>query len=288
MSCASCHNPSMAWTDGLPRARGLNQVELSRNTPTLLNVHHSQQRFFWDGRASSVEEATLTALQSRIEMNRDPKELVVELNRIPDYARQFTDVYGLSGITPEHIGKAIAAFVKTLYPGETAFDRFRKDAGAMDASAQRGLQVFTGSGRCVLCHTGPGLSNGFFHNTGLKPLPGSQDAGRFAVEPGPLNHRAFKTVPLRNVALTAPYMHDGSLKTLGEVVEFSDQGGDSQEGQARMMQPLGLSQGDKQDLLAFLHALTSDQKPVPLPVMPREAGPPTPSRRRCGASSASR
>jgi len=272
MACASCHNPSLAWRDGLPRARGLGGVELARRTPTLLNVHHEQQRFFWDGRASSVEEASLTALQSRLEMNRDPRELVKELNRIPEYAHRFVSVYGPSGITPENVAKAVAAFVKAeIRPAPTAFDRFRADPAAMSASAQRGLVAFTGKGRCVLCHTGPGLSNGFFHNTGVKPIPGVDDVGRYAVVPNQNDFRAFKTVPLRNVALTAPYMHNGSLKTLRDVVDFYDRGGDVAEGRDPLMQPLGLSAGEKEDLLAFLDALTSPQAPVAVPVLPMEA-----------------
>ena len=271
MSCATCHNPSLAWRDGLPRARGLNGVELARRTPTLLNVHHTQQRFLWDGRANSVEEAALNALTSRLEMNRDSWELVRELNRVPDYARQFTGVYGLTGITPENIAKAVASFVKAeIRPLPTAFDRFREDPSALSASAQRGLLAFTGKGRCVLCHTGPGLSNGFFHNTGVKPTPGVEDVGRYAVVANKNDWRAFKTVPLRNVALTAPYMHNGSIKTLREVVEFYDRGGDSAEGRDSMMQPLNLDAREKADLVAFLESLTSPQPAVAVPALPTE------------------
>jgi cytochrome c peroxidase len=276
MACASCHNPSMAWRDGLPRARGLNGVELPRRTPTLLNVHHEQQRFFWDGRASSVEEASLTALQSRLEMNRDPQELVKELNRIPEYSHRFVSVYGPVGITPQTIAKAVATFVKAeIRPAPTPFDRFRHDPDAMSPAAQRGLVTFTGKGRCVLCHTGPGLSNAFFHNTGVKPIPGVEDVGRYAVVPNKNDYRAFKTMPLRNVALTAPYMHNGSLKTLRDVVDFYDRGGDVAEGRDPLMQPLGLSELEKDDLVAFLNALTSPQAPVAVPNLPMEAEAPT-------------
>jgi cytochrome c peroxidase len=274
MSCASCHNPSLAWRDGLPRARGINGMELARRTPSLLNIHNEQHRFFWDGRASTIEEATLTALQSRLEMNRDPAELVRELNRIPEYADRFVSVYGLQGITRENIGKAIASFVKTIRPAPTPFDRFRSDPDAMSAAAQRGLVVFTGKGRCVLCHTGPGLSNGYFHNTGVKPTPGVEDAGRYAVAPNPNDYRAFKTVPLRNVALTGPYMHNGSLKTLRDVVDFYNRGGDDPDGRDPLIQPLNLTDQEKSDLLAFLNALTSPQAPVALPVLPLEQSAP--------------
>ncbi len=276
MSCASCHNPSLAWRDGLPRAHGLNGVELARRTPTLLNVHHTQQRFLWDGRANSVEEAALNALTSRLEMNRDPWELVRELNRVPEYARQFTGVYGLSGITPENIAKSVAAFVKAeIRPLPTAFDRFRTDPDAMSPAAQRGLLAFTGKGRCVLCHTGPGLSNSFFHNTGVKPTPGVEDTGRYAIAANKSDWRAFKTVPLRNVALTAPYMHNGSIKNLREVVEFYDRGGDSAEGRDPLIQPLGLDAREKSDLVAFLEALTSPQPAVAVPALPSESEPPS-------------
>ncbi len=275
MSCASCHNPSLAWRDGLPRARGINGIELARRTPSLLNVHNEQHRFFWDGRASTLEGATLTALQSRLEMNRDPQTLVRELNRIPEYSNRFVSVFGLSGVTPENLAKAIASFVSTIRPGPTAFDRFRDDPNAMSPSAQRGLIVFTGKGRCILCHTGPGLSNAYFHNTGVKPTPGVEDTGRYAVAPDADDYRAFKTVPLRNVALTGPYMHNGSLATLRDVIEFYNRGGDDPEGRDPLIKPLGLTDGEKTDLLAFLNALTSPQTPVELPVLPVETPAPT-------------
>ncbi len=277
MSCATCHNPAMAWTDGLPRARGQGHAESSRNTPTLLNVHHGGRLLFWDGRAASVEEAVSTALRSRMEMNREPGELVRELNTIPDYAPQFVAVYGLAGITPGNIAKAIASFVRSqMHPGDTPFDRSRKDPAAMNEAQKRGLVAFTGKGRCSQCHAGPGFSDGLFHNTGLRPLPGVEDPGRHAVDPEPGAWRAFRTAPLRNVARTAPYMHDGSLRTLREVVDFYDRGGDEAAGRDPTIKPLGMTESEKSDLVAFLQALSAQPVEVAAPVLPAQAGPSSP------------
>ena len=274
MSCASCHNPSLGWADGLARARGLSHQELKRNTPSLLNVPFTQQRFFLDGRADTVEEASLTALQSRSEMNRDLKELIVELNRIADYPRQFVEVYGLSAMTPANLGKALASFIRAeIRSGETAFDRSSSDPAALTPAEGRGLVTFTGKGACVKCHVGPGFSDAFFHNTGLRPLAGVEDAGRFAIDSNQASWRAFSTPSLRNVGHTAPYMHDGSLLTLREVVEFYDRGGDEARARDPLIKPLGLTPAEKEDLVAFLKALTPPLRPAALPVLPVEQGP---------------
>ncbi len=274
MSCATCHDPAKAFSDGRARARGLLGQDLQRNTPTLLNVHSYQGRFFWDGRAASLEEAALTALQSRLELNRDLRELVVDLNRVPDYAHAFTGLYGLSGISPRNIARAIAQFIRAeVRPGETAFDRFRRDRSALSASQVRGLDLFTGKAGCVRCHSGPAFSDAAFHNTGLRPVPGVDDVGRFAVAPAPMTWRAYRTVALRNVARTAPYMHDGSLATLEDVVRFYDRGGDVKQGQDALIKPLGLSAGEQKDLVAFLRGLDSEPRRVAEPKLPAAGGP---------------
>mgnify|MGYP001587360914 CR=1 FL=1 len=277
MSCASCHNPSLAWADGLPRARGLHQQELSRNTPSLLNVHRNiQHPFFWDGRAETIEEATLTALQNRLEMNRDVRELVIELNRIPAYVDAFTRLYGLTAITPENLAKAVGAFITAeIRPRDSAFDRFARDPAALSPAARTGLKVFVDKGSCLRCHTGAFFSDDFFHNIGLKPTPGLEDTGRYVLVPDKHVWRAFRTPPLRDVALTAPYMHDGSLKTLRDVVEFYNRGGDDAEGRDDLVKPLGLDLEEREGLVAFLEALTSPARPFAVPVLPLEAEPAT-------------
>ena len=230
MSCATCHNPALAWTDGLPRASGRGGRKLGRNTPTLLNMS-DHSLFFRDGRALSLEEQALAPIQDPAEMGSDPKVLEKDLARIPGYRRQFEALYGPGQTRLANAAKALAAFVGTIRsPRDSPFDRFRTDRAALDPAQKRGLLLFTGKARCVRCHEGAGFSNGFFHNIGLKPDPAAEDVGRFAVVPVDYTRRAFKTVPLRDVALTAPYMHDGSLASLSDVVAFYDRGGDEHDG----------------------------------------------------------
>ncbi len=272
ISCATCHKPEMAWADGLPRSRGVGQHELKRNTPSMLTTHYAQGRFFWDGRARSIEEALLAALQSPVEMNRDLRGLVVELDRIPDYVRQFVELYGRSGVTPDHAARAIAAFIKSEARAlPTAFDRSRLDPTALSEAAQRGLILFAGKGDCVKCHVGPGFSDALFHNIGLKIVPGTEnDMGRYAIVPREPFRRAFRTPSLLHVAYTAPYMHDGSLATLREVVDFYDRGGDATNpaNNDMSLRPLGLTVDEKSSLIAFMEALSAPAKPVTAPVLP--------------------
>lgn len=269
MSCATCHQPDKAWTDGLPRAKGLGGRELARNTPSLFNtVRNIPQNFFWDGRAQTLPDAIVTALQSRVEMNRDPKALAEEIRSIPEYEEAFRTLYGADAITPQNLARAISAFIKTeIVIGQTPFDRFGKDPHALDAAQKRGLMLFVSKARCLFCHAGPYFSDDSHHSNGLKPAPDLDDPGRFAIEADPVYWRAFKTPPLRNVALTAPYMHDGSLKTLEDVIEFYDRGGDTPDRDEKIKE-LKLTPREKADLVAFLKALTGEGKAVAAPVLP--------------------
>lgn len=276
MSCATCHDPSRAWGDALPRGRGLGQKELARNTPSLLTVHRNiPHPFFWDGRADSIEKAILTALQSRLEMDRDPRLLVVDLSRVPAYNEAFRLLYGPEGISPDRLARAIGAFIKAeIAPGDTPFDRYRTDPAAMTPAAKRGMDLFAGKARCLLCHTGAFFSDDFFHNVGLRPTPGLEDAGRGALVKDKHSFRAFHTPPLRDVTRTGPYMHDGRDKDLASVIEFYNRGGDvHDESQDDLVKPLGLTAVERADLLAFLQALTSPDRETRFPVLPPARGP---------------
>ena len=279
VSCSKCHNPGLAWRDGLPRARGLTQQELKRRAPSLLNASRTEL-FFWDGRASSFGQAALAAIENPDEMNRPLKDVVRDLSAIPGYAAQFRRAYGDGAVVPARIGSALEAFVRaaTRLP-PSPFDRFAAgDRTALSPAAGRGLIVFAGKGRCQRCHSGASFSDGFFHNTGVKTGPEGEDPGRYAVTPFHRARRAFKTVPLRNVAATAPYMHNGSLKTLADVVDFYNRGGDEADERDFEMKPLNLAPGEKDDLVAFLESLTNPPVPVAVPILPgdeaAEAAPP--------------
>jgi cytochrome c peroxidase len=272
ISCSKCHNPGMGWRDGLPRARGLNQQVLKRRAPSLLNAGRTEL-FFWDGRAGSFGEAALTAIANPEEMNTPVPDAVRALSAIPGYGDRFAKTYGTREVSPERIAAALEAFVlsATRLP-PSPFDRYAAgDKDALSDEAKLGLIVFAGKGRCQRCHMGANFSDGFFHNTGVKPSADGDDSGRYAVTPFKRAFRAFKTVPLRNSALTAPYMHNGALKNLTEVVEFYNRGGDETEELDMEMKPLKLTSEEKAGLVAFLESLTNPPVSVATPILPGPA-----------------
>ncbi|MEQ1919025.1 MAG: cytochrome c peroxidase [Elusimicrobiota bacterium] len=268
MSCATCHKPDMAWADGLPRAQG-RLADLPRNTPSLFNVHRNlSQDFALDGRARRLEDAIIEAMSNRAEMNRDAASLSTELRRIPGYGQGFLAAYGDGEITQERTAHALAVFLRAeIKLGETPFDRYAKDDTALNPAQRRGLALFVGKGGCLRCHSGPYFSDDSFHRTGLTNGPDGPDPGRYAIEPNPKFWRAFKTPPLRGVALTAPYMHDGRFATLADVVAFYDRGGDDSDHDEEIVE-LGLTPEEREDLTAFLGALTGPFKRITPPALP--------------------
>jgi len=262
ISCGTCHNPVLGWSDGLPTAIGHNMKVLGRATPTILNTAYLPLQF-WDGRARTLEKQALGPIASRGEMHQDLDELVQELSALKGYRDAFEKAYPGQGISTDTIAKAIASFERSVVSTDAPFDRWVKgESHAMSDAAQRGFEVFLGKGRCVLCHNGFNFTDNGFHNLGLK---GSDDPGRYAIRKVKILKGAFKTPTLRDVALTAPYMHNGMYKTLEEVVDHYDRGGDVKEHLDPNMQPLNLAKGEKSDLVAFLKALTGEPTPITLP-----------------------
>jgi cytochrome c peroxidase len=214
MSCATCHIPEKFFADGLPKGRGAGGRELPRNTQSVLNVA-LYESYFWDGRAASLEEQALTPIQSPDEMNQNLDALEAELNSVPEYAAAFQSVFR----APAHrdgIAKALAAFQRTLVTRNSAFDRYRAgDESALSQDAREGWEVFQSAG-CARCHSGPNFSDNRFYRLGTSFL----DKGRGAITGDEQDLFTFRTPGLRDVANTAPYMHDGSLARLADVVEF--------------------------------------------------------------------
>jgi cytochrome c peroxidase len=267
-SCATCHNPSMAFTDRLPRSRGFGGKTLLRNSPTVLNAAYNSAQF-WDGRAATLDEQCKGPLLSPQEMNMvDEKHLVDRLNAVPEYRRDFQTVFGTAP-TLDNVAHAIAAFERTLVTPGSRFDRYALgDKTALTDQEKRGLVVFFGKGSCSECHKGSNFTDNKYHNLGAKPVPGNpEDLGRFAITHNPEDRGAFKTPSLRNVALTAPYMHDGSVATLEDVVDFYDRGGDGAPNQSKLIFKLNLTAQEKQDLVAFLKTLTGTLPQVEIPKM---------------------
>lgn len=266
ISCATCHNPALGWSDGQPTAIGHGMQVLGRATPTILNTAYQRVQF-WDGRASTLEEQALGPIVAAGEMNQPLDELVAELKAIPGYVEMFATAYPGEGIAAETIAKAIAAFERTVIAGESDFDRWLTGVeGAMSKEALWGFVVFKGKGNCTACHSGHNFTDDKFHNIGLK---GVENPGRYAIEPKEALKGAFKTPTLRDVALTAPYMHNGAYATLEEVIEHYDAGGFKNAGTpSQDMKPLNLSKADKKALVVFLKALTGDPAEVTVPRLP--------------------
>ena len=265
ISCASCHNPSLGWSDGLTTGIGDGMKRLKRATPTIVNAGF-QPVLMWDGRHSSLEGQALGPIQADLEMNQDLPGLIKKLSAIDGYRVMFDRAYPGEGIAGPTIGKALASYERTVLSTESPFDRWRKgDERAVSASAKRGFELFDGKANCTACHQGFNFTDNGFHNIGIK---GSTDVGRFEHRKVAVLKGAFKTPTLRDVALTAPYMHNGAYRTLEEVVEHYDRGGDATDNLDPEMKPLKLSAQEKADLVEFMKTLTGAPMNVVLPQLP--------------------
>ena len=267
ISCASCHNPALGWKDGLPRGVGHDARTLPRATPTVVNLAWADL-LMWDGRKDGLEDQALGPITSRAEMNLAEPDLVARLSAIPGYQRAFRTAFGADKITPALVAQAIATFERTLVSNKAPFDRWIEgDETAISADAKRGFVLFNGRANCASCHSGWRLTDDGFHDIGLQ----SADPGRGAQVPDePLLLHAFKTPTLRSVALRSPYMHDGSLATLREVVTHYDGGFVKRPSLSPEMQRLDLSARDIDDLIAFLLTLTSQDDAIPVPELPNK------------------
>ena len=262
ISCASCHDPARGWGNGDQFAKGFGGKFGNRNSPTIINSAYNRFQF-WDGRAGTLEEQALGPMQNPIEMNMSLPEIVDRLNEVEGYRRQFQEVFGSEEITEERIAQAIAAYERTILSGDAPYDRFKAgDKSALSEAAQRGMALFFGKAQCSSCHGGPNFTDNAFHNLGVGMSAGSPDVGREEISKLGGDRGSFKTPTLREIARTAPYMHDGSMKTLEEVIEHYDRGGQQNPWLDEAVFPLKLSDQEKQDLVTFLkEGLSSDSYP---------------------------
>jgi cytochrome c peroxidase len=266
MSCARCHNPSLGWSDGLPVAIGEGMHDLQRSTPSIVNSGFNKF-LMWDGRFSTLEEQAWTPMLATTEMHGTQEQILVKLRALPGYVSAFEEAYAGEGITRESVGKALANFERTIVSRDSPFDRWvRGDESAMNDSAKSGFALFTGKAQCSLCHSGGNFSDQGFHNLGLA---GNQDQGRYLKVPVQAMKGAFKTPTLRDVALTPPYMHNGMYRTLREVIDHYDRGGDGGPNTDPNIKPLGLSEQEKLDLVEFLRSLTGKQTALTVPRLPQ-------------------
>ena len=261
LSCASCHIPEYAFADTAVVSIGVHGQKGTRNTPSAMNVL-SRPIFFWDGRASSLEEQALMPIENPIEMNLPVDSAVARLQRSAFYSEAFQRVFNQAP-SKETLASAIAEFERTLETG-APIDRFNAgDSSAISASAMQGIAIFNEKGRCFDCHFGPDMTGDEIRSIGTFDGISFTDAGLFDITKDSADLGKFKVPTLRNVAVTGPYMHDGSFKTLREViVYYNDPVAMRPHGINRdtsLAQPLGLTEQEIDDLEAMMKALTADQ-----------------------------
>ena len=271
IACSTCHNPALGWSDGLPTAHGLHGKVLPRRTPSIYNTAYNTIQM-WDGRKANLEDQATGPLDSPDEMAADYEHMLDFLRGNAGYRVAFNGAYPGAPIDKHSLSRAIASYERTIVSTNSPFDRWlHGDAKAMTLQQVLGFRIFNdpARGNCATCHQAPNFTDNGFHNVGLASYGrDNADPGRYAQKPVGLLKGAFKTPGLRNVALRAPYFHDGSAATLGEVVEHYARGGDVKTNLSPSMKEVHLSREDKEALVAFLQALTSPNTPVVVPVLP--------------------
>ena len=258
VSCASCHAPKHAFADGAAVSTGIKAQKGGRSAPTVINRAYSLAQF-WDGRAGTLEDQAIGPIANPIEMGMTHDAAVERLRGIAGYRAMFTKAFGSDEITIGTVAKAIATFERTIMSGNAPYDRYKSgQKNAMTASQVRGMDVFVNKAKCDQCHEGANFTLNAYSNLGVGSDKADPDVGRFAVTKNPKDWGLFKTPTLREIEHTAPYMHDGSLKTLEEVVDFYDKGGIPNRNLDANMKKLNLTDAQKRDLVAFLKALSGE------------------------------
>jgi cytochrome c peroxidase len=294
MNCATCHDPETGYSDGLAISLSYPTTRNWRNSPGLVNSAY-RKTLFWDGRSVSLEEQALFPMMSPFEMNRSLDYVEEVLKTVPEYVESFGKIFG-GEVTRQRVAMALAAFQRTLVSRDTPLDRhLRGEKDALTAKQRAGYGLFTGKAGCSACHGGENLADERFHNLGVPEDPKAnedprvlatarfvgkvsgfpeyrtltEDPGRFLVTKEPADWKAFATPPLREVARTAPYMHNGSLASLEEVIDFFDRGGGPDPKKSALLKPLGLSKEEKEALKEFLDGgLSGPATPFTPPKVP--------------------
>lgn len=272
VACATCHDPTKAYTDRLTVSIGIERQRVPRNSPTVLNTAFNPFGWqFWDGRVPSLEEQAKQPIIASPEMGFTWEGVVKRLSAIPEYRQHFRTAFGTDEVTIDRVARAIASFERTLLTGDSPWDRYEQgDETALTEAQVRGLELFRGNAACAQCHAGANLTDNIFHNIGVGMDRENSDVGRYAVTGKEEDRGAFKTPTLRNLTLTPPYMHDGSVPTLEEVIEFYDRGGEPTRNLDPKIKPLNLTPQEKADLVAFLEALTGAYPVVERPELPAD------------------
>jgi cytochrome c peroxidase len=271
VSCATCHRPEHAFSEPTPVSSGIRGQKGARKAPTFVNQAVAlYPHFFWDGRAGSLEDQALGPIENPIEMGSTHASMIETLSRIPAYAPYFAEAFGSPEITKERVAEAIADYERTRMSGNSPWDRWRynRDQGAVSAQVKAGHELFNGKANCAQCHLGNNFTDSQFHNLGVGwdgAKKAFRDEGRWSVSQtftGDLRREgdrgAFKTPTLREVTKHPPYMHDGSLATLREVVEFYNGGGLKNPWLDPKIKPLMLTDPELDALVEFMKALEGE------------------------------
>ncbi|MBY0506255.1 MAG: c-type cytochrome [Bryobacteraceae bacterium] len=258
VSCATCHAPQFGFTDGKAVSDGIKGQRGGRSAPTVINRAYSLNQF-WDGRAKSLEEQAGGPMQNPIEMGNTHAGVVKAIQAIPGYAPLFAKAFGSPEIDIDRTTKAIATYERTVLSGNSAYDRYKVgNTAALSAAQVRGMDIYFNKAKCDQCHEGINFTLNSYHNLGVGIDKATPDAGRYEVTKNDADWGAFKTPTLRDIARTAPYMHDGSLATLEAVVDFYNKGGIKNKNLDEKMKPLNLSPSEQTDLVAFLKSLNGE------------------------------
>ncbi|MFT3674855.1 MAG: cytochrome c peroxidase [Chitinophagaceae bacterium] len=268
VSCASCHKPEFAFADNVALSAGIFGRLGVRNTPSAMNVS-DQPHFFWDGRAATLEQQALMPIENPDEMGLQLDSAVARLRQEPDYRVLFLRIMHAEP-TAENLARALSAFQRTLETPNAPFDNWRiqDDPTAVSESVKRGFVLFNNKAKCVQCHFGTNFNNNEFRNIGLFDGKSLNDSGRSAITGLADDLGKFKIGPLRNIALTAPYMHNGMFRSLREVVDYYNEPDkvvpNPINRDSLLSQPLHLSEQEKEDLVHFLESLTGKRQSPPL------------------------
>jgi cytochrome c peroxidase len=264
ISCATCHRPEHAFSEPTPVSTGVNGRKGTRKAPSFINQAWTlYPHFFWDGRAASLEEQALGPVENPVEMGNTHEAMIATIEQIAGYRPYFAEAFGSPEITTDRIAKAIADYERTRMSGNSPWDRWRKnrDESAVSSEVKLGHELFFGKAQCNQCHLGQNFTDTKFHNLGVgwdAAIQDFKDEGRYAVTAKPEDRGAFKTPTLRDVTRRAPYMHDGSIKTLREVVEHYNKGGIANPHLSPKIQKLNLSEDEIDALVKFMEALDGE------------------------------
>ena len=281
ISCASCHDPELGWADGRRRSYGHDRQRGLRNSLSLLNVA-AWETLFWDGRAGSLEAQVFFPIQDHLEMNQDLAGMETKLNAIPEYREAFRTHYGVDAIDRHDVARAIADFERTIFSRRSRFDRFLGgDYAALSDGEIRGLHLFRTKARCMNCHNGPLFSDQQFHNNGSHNYGRfEEDLGRYLVTGDPRDLGRFRTPSLRDIRYTGPYFHHGNISELREILNMYNVGMPQiiprsvRDTATRLpvhdplLQPLGLTEPELDDLEAFLGSISVRPRPINPPDLP--------------------